>query len=63
MYTHMHSGHMYPPLSGVPEVDSAFCEALKQAGSSSLEEFVINFNVDIMAPLARHADDPVSPDM
>ena len=46
------------PVGG-PEV-SLFKEALEAVGSSSLEEFVIRFNVDILSPLVKHADEEVS---
>ena len=45
--------------SGRPEVAGAFQDALREAGSTSLEEFVIQFNVDILAPGVDHADDKV----
>lgn len=44
---------------GGPEVVSAFREALAGVGSSSLEEFIIRFNVDILSPLVKHADEEV----
>ena len=39
---------------------SAFKEALDEAGSTSMEEFVIRFNVDIFSPHINHADEEVS---
>ena len=46
-------------LIGRPEVASAFQEALREAGSTSMEEFVIRFNVDILSPGVDHADPEV----
>ena len=45
--------------TGRPEVATAFQEALKEAGSTSQDEFVIRFNVDILSPGVDHADTEV----
>ena len=34
-------------------------EALMEAGSSSMEEFLVHFNVDILSPGVIHADEEV----
>ena len=42
-----------------PEVAAAIKEAAKEAGSSSAEEYTVKFNVDILAPIVKHADSQV----
>ncbi len=39
---------------------SAFKKALEESGSQSQEEFLLQFNVDILTPELRHAEDEVS---
>ena len=48
---------MYSPAH--PEVMSALREAAKEAGSTSDKDFIIQFNVDILAPGVNHADTEV----
>jgi len=47
---------------GQPFGTSAFKKALEEAGSLSQEEFLIQFNVDILTPDLQHADTEVSSD-
>ena len=46
-------------VAGEPGLNSAYREALLEVGSTSLDEFLIHFNVDILSPLVQHADDEV----
>lgn len=50
---------MFIVTEGRPEVVAAFKAALEGAGSTSHEEFVIRFNVDILSPKVQHADEEV----
>ena len=43
-----------------PEVAAAIKEAAKEAGSSSAEEYTVKFNVDVLAPIVKHADSEVT---
>ncbi len=49
--------YVTPP--GHPEVMEALREAAREAGSTSAQDFTIQFNVDILAPGVRHADPEV----
>lgn len=42
-----------------PEVAAAIKEAAAAAGSTSPDEYAIKFNVDILAPIVKHADTEV----
>lgn len=46
--------------NGEAGINTAFKEALMESGSSSLQEFAIEFNVDILSPQVSHADDEQS---
>ena len=48
-----------PPPTDHPEVAAAIKEAAKEAGSSSADEYTVKFNVDILAPIVKHADSQV----
>ena len=50
---------LFPPTDH-PEVAAAIKEAAKEAGSTSSEEYTVKFNVDILAPIVKHADSEVN---